>query len=141
MTIGTNRMCISRDENCVNTMCFPRQLPTTARKFFDGCDTSCPIGKLPFSFLLCGEFCGRIFSVGHSFRSMFQSGRMKCLERCFKVEDQCNILRPPAKRYKLTFMSPISNHLAKERSLWVLNELHLGKEKPVMGNIEPLREM
>ena len=35
-------------------------------------------------------------------------------------------------------MSAISSHLAKERSLWVLNELHLGKEKPVMGNIEPL---
>ena len=27
VTIGTNRMCISRDDNCVNTMCFPRQLP------------------------------------------------------------------------------------------------------------------
>ena len=24
--------------------------------FFDVCDTSCPIGKLPFSFLLCDEF-------------------------------------------------------------------------------------
>ena len=35
-------------------------------------------------------------------------------------------------------MSAISSNLAKERSLWVLNELHLGKEKPVMGNIEPL---
>ena len=34
MGIGTNRMCISRDENCVNTMCFPRQLSTTARKLF-----------------------------------------------------------------------------------------------------------
>ena len=34
MTIGTNRMCISRDDNCANTMCFPRQLPTTARKLF-----------------------------------------------------------------------------------------------------------
>ena len=33
--------------------------------------------------------------------------------------------------------SAISSHLAKERSLRVLNELHLGKEKPVMGNIEP----
>ena len=35
-------------------------------------------------------------------------------------------------------MSAISSHLGKERSLRVLNELHLGKEKPVMGNIEPL---
>ena len=34
MTIRTNRMCISRADNCVNTMCFPRQLPTTARKLF-----------------------------------------------------------------------------------------------------------
>ena len=34
MTIGTNRMCIGRDDNCANTMCFPRQLPTTARKLF-----------------------------------------------------------------------------------------------------------
>ena len=61
MTIGTNRMCISRDDNCVNTMCFPRQLPTTAWNFFDGCDTSCPIGKLPFSFLPCGEFLKTYF--------------------------------------------------------------------------------
>ena len=30
MTIGTNRMCITRDDNCANTMCFRRQLPTTA---------------------------------------------------------------------------------------------------------------
>ena len=29
--------------------------------FFDGCDTSCPIGKLPFSFLLCGEFLKTYF--------------------------------------------------------------------------------
>ena len=35
-------------------------------------------------------------------------------------------------------MSSISSHLAKERSLRLLNELHLGKEKPVMGNFEPL---
>ena len=34
MTIGINGMCISTDDNCVNTMCFPRQLPTTARKLF-----------------------------------------------------------------------------------------------------------
>ena len=61
MTIGTTRMCISRDDNCVNTMCFPRQLPTTARNFFDGCDTSCPLGKLPFSFLLCGQFLNTYF--------------------------------------------------------------------------------
>ena len=34
MTIGTNQMCISRDDNFANTMCFPRQLLTTARKLF-----------------------------------------------------------------------------------------------------------
>ena len=39
---------------------------------------------------------------------------------------------------ELTFMSAISSHLAKERSLLVLNELHLGNEKPVMRNSEPL---
>ena len=35
-------------------------------------------------------------------------------------------------------MSAISSHLAKERSLRVLNEFHSGKGKPVKGNIEPL---
>ena len=35
-------------------------------------------------------------------------------------------------------MRALSSHLAKERSLRVLNELHLGKEKPVMGNTGPL---
>ena len=35
-------------------------------------------------------------------------------------------------------MSAISSHLTKERSIRLLNELHLGKEKPVMGNVEPL---
>jgi len=29
-------------------------------------------------------------------------------------------------------------HLVKERSLRILNKAHLGKEKPIMGNIEPL---
>ena len=92
-TIGTNGMCISRDDNCVNTMSFPRQLPTTARKlfttilfrfvaFFDVCNTSCPVGKLPFGFLLCDEFLKTYFL------SMCQSSRMKGFERCFKVEDQ-----------------------------------------------------
>ena len=61
---------------------------------------------------------------------MCQSGRMKGFEMCFKVEDQgtwCRqnlhaaILRPPAKRIQIK-----------------LYESHLGKEKPVMGNITPL---
>lgn len=76
------------------------------------------------------NFLRRIFSVCHSFPSMCQSGRMKGFERCFKVEDQgtwrrenlhASILRPYAKRIQIK-----------------LYELHLGKEKPVMGNIEPL---
>ena len=74
------------------------------------------------------NFLRRIFSVCHSFRNMCQSGRMKGFERCFKVEDQgtwrrqnlhATILRPPAKRIQIKLYEP-----------------HLGKEKPVMGNIE-----
>ena len=116
--------------------------------FFDGCDTSCAIGKLPFSFLLCDEFLRRIFSVCHSFRSMCQSRRMKGFERCFKDEDQgtsrrqnlhAAILRPPAKRIQIMLYE---RHLANlERSLRISNEPHLRKEKPVMGNIEPLLEI
>ena len=104
MTIGTNRMCISRDDNCVNTTCFPRQLPTTTRNLLSWLSSTgairivLSVTELPFSFLLCGEFLKRrIFSVCQSFLSMCQSCRMKGFERCFKVEDQCNILRPPAK--------------------------------------------
>ena len=76
------------------------------------------------------NFFRRIFSVCHSFRSMCQSGRMKGFERCFKVEDQgtwrrqnlhAAILRPPAKRIQIKLCEP-----------------HLGREKPVIGNIEPL---
>ena len=75
------------------------------------------------------NFLRRIFSVCHSFQSMCQSGRMKGFERCFKVEDQgtwrrqkldAAILRPLAKRIQIK-----------------LYKVHLGKEKPVMGNIEP----
>ena len=59
---------------------------------------------------------------------MCVSGRMKGFERCFKVEDQgtwyrqnlhAAILQPPAKRIQIKLYEP-----------------HLGKEKPVMGNIE-----
>ena len=76
------------------------------------------------------NFLRRIFSVCHRLRSMCQSGRMKGFERCFKVEDQgtwrrqnlhAAIFRPPAKRIQIKLYEP-----------------HLGKEKPVMGNIEPL---
>ena len=71
MTIGTNRMCISRDDNCANTMCFPRQFPTNARKLF----TTCVIRVvISVSYLLVSyfamNFLRRIFSPCHSFRSM-----------------------------------------------------------------------
>ena len=95
------------------------------------CDTSCPIGKLPFSFLLCDEFLKTYFlSMPQLSKLMCQSGRMKGFERCFKVEDQgtwrrqnlhATILRPPAKRIQIKLYEP-----------------HLGKEKPVMGNIDSL---
>ena len=63
MTIGTNRMCFSRYDNSVNTMCFPRPLPTTARNLYDDllsllwCVIRVVLSvSLPFSFLLCDEF-------------------------------------------------------------------------------------
>ena len=73
MTIGTNRMCISRDDNCANTMCFPRQLPTTARKLSSLLSSTCVIRVvLSVSYLLVSyfvmNFLRRIFSVCHSFR-------------------------------------------------------------------------
>ena len=73
MTIGTNRMCISRDDNCANTMCFPRQLPTTARKLSTTISSTCVIRVvLSESYLLVSyfvmNFLRRIFSVCHSFR-------------------------------------------------------------------------
>ena len=67
ITIGANRMCISRDDNCVNTMCFPRKLPTTARNLLSWLSSTGVIRvvlsvlKLPFSFLLCGEFLKTYF--------------------------------------------------------------------------------
>ena len=125
VTIGTNRIRISRDDNCANTMCFPRQLPTNARKLF----TTCVIRVvISVSYLLVSyfamNFLRRIFSVCHSFRHRCQSGRMKGFERCLKVEDQgtwrrqnlyAAILRKPAKRIQIKLYEP-----------------HLGKEKPVM---------
>ena len=98
MTIATNRMCISRNDNCVNTMCFPRQRSRQLQEnslrrfafvaFLDKCDTSYPIGELPFNFLLCDEFLKTYYSVCHNFRGMCRSSRMKSFESCFKVEDQ-----------------------------------------------------
>ena len=107
MAIGTNRMCISRDDKRVNTMCFPRQHPTTARKLLSWLSLTgvirvvLSVSYLLVSYFVRVNFLRHIFSVCHSFRSMCQSGRMKGFETCFKVEDQCNILRPPAKRIQI----------------------------------------
>ena len=54
MTIGTNRMCISRDDIAPTPCAFhdsSRQLQENCFRCFDVCDTGCPIGKLPFQFL------------------------------------------------------------------------------------------
>ena len=134
ITIGTNRMCISRDDNCVNKMCFPRKLPTTARNLLSWLSSTGVIRVVLSIILLCGEFLKTYFL------SMPQLSKYVC----FKVEGAsklkvnaifCDRLRWG---YKLTFMSGISSHLGKEKSLRLLNELHLGKEKPVMWNFEPL---
>ena len=110
MTIGTNRMCISRDDNCVNTMCFPRQRSRQLQEnslrrfafvnFFDVIRVVLSVSYFLVSYFVM-NFLRRIFSVCHSFWSMCQSGRMKGFKRCFKVEDQCNILRPLAKRIQI----------------------------------------
>ena len=122
MAIGTNRMCISRDDKRVNTMCFPRQHPTTARKLLPWLSLTGVIRVvLSVSYLLVSYFVRvnvlrHIFSVCHSFRSMCQSGRMKGFEGASKLKINtifCDRLR---RGYKLTFMSAISSHLAKERS-------------------------
>ena len=69
------------------------------------------------------NFLRRIFSVYHSFRSMCQSVEWKVSKGSSKLKilGADRILRPPAKRIEIK-----------------LYELHLGKEKPVIGNIEPL---
>ena len=99
MTIGTNRMCISRDDNCANTA---HVLSTTTpdnckETLYDNLlfflSSTCVIRvDLSVSCLLVSYFVMKflrlIFSVCHSFRSMCQSGRMKGFERGFKVEDQ-----------------------------------------------------
>ena len=122
-------MCIiiSRDDNCVNTT-------TTAdnckKTLYDDLlsllSSTCVIRVvLLVSYLLVSyfviNFLRRIFAVCHSFRSMYQSGRMKGFESCFKVEDQgawrrqnlhaeifCDRLR---RGYKLTLRAPF-------RAIW-----------------------
>ena len=77
MTIVTNRMCICRDDNCVNSMCFPRQLPAAARNLLSWLSSTGVIRVvLSVSYLLVSYFVVnffiRIFSVCHSFRSMWK---------------------------------------------------------------------
>ena len=138
MPIGTNRMCISRDDNCVNTMCFPRQRPTTARKPFTTISSTCVIRVvLSVSYLLVSSFVLNFLKT--YFRSMPQLSKYESIwpnERFRKVlqswrsrylaptESACtNILRPPANRMRAT-----SSHLGKERSLRALNELQIAKK-------------
>ena len=102
--------------------------------FFDVIRVVLSVSYLLVSYFVV-NFLRRVFAVCHSFRSMYQSGRMKGFVRCFKVEDQdtwrrqnlhasifCDRQRTG---YKLTFMSTILSHLGKERSLRVLNELQI----------------
>ena len=94
MKIGTNRMCIITDDNCVNTT-------TTAdnckKTLYDDLLSLLSWTRvirvvLSVSYLLTSyfvmNFLRRIISVCHNFRSMCRSGRMKSFESCFKVEDQ-----------------------------------------------------
>ena len=94
MTIGTNWMCISRDDNCVDN----HVLSTTARKMLSLLSSTCVIRVvLSLSYLFVPyfvmNFVKRTFSEYHSFWSMCESGRMKGFERCFQVEDQGSIWR------------------------------------------------
>ena len=125
MTVGTNRM----RRHCANTMCFPRQLPTTARKLFSLLSSTCVIRVVLsvsylFSFLLCDEFLKTYFSqYATAFEVCVNPVEWKVSKRASKLKilGADRILRPPAKRIQIELYEP-----------------HLGKEKPVMGNIEPL---
>ena len=122
LTIGTNRMCISIDDCCVNNHVLSTTTLDCKKTLYDDLlsllSSTCVIRVvLSVSYLLVPyfamNFVRRIFSECHSFRSMWQSGRMKGLERCFQVEDQgtrstwrrqnlhAAILRPPAKRIQI----------------------------------------
>ena len=139
MTIGTNRLCISRDDNCVNTMCFPRQLPTTARNLLSWLSSTGVIRVvLSVSYLLVSyfvvNFLRRVFSqYATAVEVCVNPAEWKVSNGASKLKVNaifCDRLR---RGYKLTLMSAISSLLAKERFLRVLNELHLGKEKPLYG--------
>ena len=124
---------------CVNAMSFhdnSRQLQENSLRrfafvaFFDMSDSSCPIGKLPFSFLLCDEFLKGYFL---SMPQLSNPAGLKVSKGALKLKIKVlgadrismlqfsEILRPPAKKTQIELYQP-----------------HLGKEKPVMGNIEPL---
>ena len=96
MRIGTNRMCISRDDNMRQHDVLSTTTPDNCRKtlyddlvswLFSTCGVVLSVSYLLVSDLMA-NFLRRVFSVCHSFRSMCQSGRMKGFERCFKAEDQ-----------------------------------------------------
>ena len=96
MTIGTNRMCIGRDDNMRQQRLPSTTTPDNCKKtlyddLLSWLSWTCRV-VLSVSYLLVSDlmvnFLRRVFSVCHSFRSMCQSGLMKGFERCFKVEDQ-----------------------------------------------------
>ena len=96
LTIGTNRMCISRDDNMRQHHVLSTTTPDNCKKtlyddLLSWLSSTCGV-VLSVSYLLVSDlivnFLRRVFSVCHSFRSMCQSGRMKGFERCYKVEDQ-----------------------------------------------------
>ena len=115
MTIRTNRMCISRDDNCVNTLCFPTQLPKILYDdLLSVLSSTSVIRVVPpvFSFLLCDEFLKAYF-LSMPQLSMYVSiwPDERFWKVSFKVEDQgtwrrhnlhAAILWPPAKRIQIT---------------------------------------
>ena len=74
------------------------------------------------------NFLKRIFSVCHSFRSICQSDR-----KVSKGVSKWKVKVLGADRISMHF-----EPFGERKILRVLNELQVGKEKPVMGNIEPL---
>ena len=124
MTIGTNRICISRDDNIVSTPCAfhdnSRQLQENSLwrfafvAFFEVCDTSCPIYKVPFSFLLLSmPQLSKYVSIrpNERFRKVLQSWRSRYTCSWRRHNLLAAILRPSAKRLQFKLYE---RHLAKE---------------------------
>ena len=93
MIIGNNRMCISRDDHVLSTTTPDNCKKTLYDELLSLLSSTCVIRVvLSVSYLLVSyfvmNFFRRIFSVCLSFRSMCQSGRMKGLEKFFRVQDQ-----------------------------------------------------